>query len=222
MIDLRHPLAVLAQRMPWDRIEEQLSALFAHRDRPGVVKEVVSRFGPTVQRTGSGVSNAGRPRFPTRLMVALLYLKHAYNESDESLVERWSQDMYFQYFSGMAYFEPRFPCDATQIGRFRTAIGEAGVEAVLKATIDTAVSSKAIKPEEFERVIVDTTVQEKAVAFPTDSRLLEIARYQVVKAAKAAGVLLKQTLADEGPVCQHKLEPIELELMYKSGCSGDA
>ena len=59
-------------------------------------------------------------------------------------------------------------------------------------------SSKAIKPADFERVIVDSTVQEKAVAFPTDSRLLEIARYQVVKAAKVAGISLKQTLADEG------------------------
>ena len=198
MIDLRHPLAVLARRMPWARIEEQLSSFFAPKNRLGVAKDVSSLFGPAVQIAGVGVSNAGRPRLPIRLMVALLYLKHAYNESDESLVERWSQDVYFQYFSGMEYFEPRLPCDATQIGRFRTAIGEAGVEEILKATIDTAVSSKAIKPAEFERVIVDTTVQEKAVAFPTDSRLLEIARYQVVKAAKAAGISLKQTLADEG------------------------
>ena len=198
MIDLRHPLAVLARRMPWDRIERELMPLLAHKNRPGVARQVFSLFGPSVQIAGSGISNAGRPRLPIRLMVALLYLKHAYNESDESLVERWSQDVYFQYFSGMEYFEPRFPCDATQIGRFRTAIGEAGVEEILKATIDTAVSSKAIKPAEFERVIVDTTVQEKAVAFPTDSRLLEIARYQVVKAAKAAGISLKQTLADEG------------------------
>ena len=198
MIDLRHPLAVLAHRMPWDRIEEQLSPFLAHKNRPGISKEVASLFGLSVQIAGGGVSNAGRPRLPIRLMVALLYLKHAYNESDESLVERWSQDVYFQYFSGMEYFEPRFPCDATQIGRFRTAIGEAGVEEILKATIDAAVSSKAIRPADFERVIVDSTVQEKAVAFPTDSRLLEIARYQVVKAAKAAGISLKQTLADEG------------------------
>ena len=59
-------------------------------------------------------------------------------------------------------------------------------------------ATKAVRPSEFERVIVDTTVQEKAVAFPTDSRLLEVARYQVVKAAKAAGIELKQTLAREG------------------------
>ena len=62
---------------------------------------------------GACVSAAGRPRLPVRLMVALLYLKHAYNESDESVVERWGQDVYFQFFSGQDYYEPRLPCDAT-------------------------------------------------------------------------------------------------------------
>jgi IS5 family transposase len=124
--------------------------------------------------SGAGVSNAGRPRLPIRLMVELLYLKHAYNESDEALVERWAQDVYFQYFSGQEYFEPRLPCDATQIGRFRSAIGEAGVEEILKFTIDTAVATEAVKPQDFERVSFDTTVQEKAIAFPTDSRSLAI------------------------------------------------
>src|SRR5690606_21342226 len=67
-----------------------------------------------------------------------------------------------------------------------------------------AVESRAVKPAEFTRVIVDTTVQEKAIAFPTDSRLLEIARYQVVKAAKAAGIGLKQTFAREGKALRRK------------------
>ena len=198
MIDLRHPLAVLAKRMPWAQIEAALAPALAHKDRSGNLAEGLDLFGPTLQPVGAGVSAAGRPRLPVRLMVSLLYLKHAYNESDESVVERWGQDVYFQFFSGQEYFEPRPPCDATQIGRFRGAIGEAGVEELLKATIDTAVATKAVRPSEFERVIVDTTVQEKAVAFPTDSRLLEVARYQVVKAAKAAGIELKQTLAREG------------------------
>jgi len=94
----------------------------------------------------------------------------------------------WQYFSGNEFYEPRLPCDPGQIGRFRKAIGEAGVEALLKATIDTAVLTGAIKPAEFERVIVDSTVQEKAIAFPTDSRLLEVARHTLVKAAKAVGI----------------------------------
>lgn len=65
MIDLRHPLAVLARRIPWDRIEEQLSPFFAHKNRPGISKEVSSLFVPSVQIAGGGVSNADRPRLPT-------------------------------------------------------------------------------------------------------------------------------------------------------------
>jgi IS5 family transposase len=131
-------------------------------------------------------------------MVALLYLKHAYNESDESLVERWSQDVYSQYFSGLEYFEPQHPCEATQIGRFRTVIGQASVEEILKATIGKAVNSKATKPSEFERVIVGTPMQEKMVAFLTDSRMFEIARYQAAKAAKAAGISVEYALPARG------------------------
>ena len=104
----------------------------------------------------------------------------------------------------MEYYEPRVPCDGTQVGRFRAAIGEAGVEELLKATIDTAVSSKAIRPAEFERVIVDTTVQEKAIAHPVDSRLLEIARYKVVQAAQQVGIQFKQTFAKEGKELRRK------------------
>jgi IS5 family transposase len=131
-------------------------------------------------------------------MVLLLYLKHAYNLSDEEVVARGSENVVWQYFSGLEYDTPRFPCDATQIGRFRTAIGEAGVEELLKVTIDTAVQSQAIRPEEFKKVIVDTPVQEKAIAYPVDSRLLERARAKGVEAAKRAGIGLKQTFAKEG------------------------
>ncbi len=198
MIDLRHPLAVLAHRMPWAQIEAALAPALAHKDRSGTLVDDVDLFGPSAQVVGAGVSAAGRPRRSIRLMASLLYLKHAFDLSDEELVERWTENVVWQYFSGNEYYEPRPPCDATQIGRFRRAIGEAGVEELLKATIDTAVATKAVRPNEFERVIVDSTVQEKAIAFPTDSRLLEIARHKVVTAAKAAGIALKQTFAAEG------------------------
>jgi transposase, IS5 family len=75
---------------------------------------------------------------------------------------------------------------------------------LLKSTIETAVQIEAIKPAELERVIVDSTVQEKAIAHPVDSRLLEIARHKVVKAAKAAGIALKQTFAAEGKALRRK------------------
>ncbi len=104
----------------------------------------------------------------------------------------------------MEYYEHRLPCDATQVGRFRRDLGEEGMEFLLKATIDTAVAIKAVKPRELERVIVDTTVQEKAIAHPVDSRLLEIARHKVAGAAKRCGIGLKQTFAKEGKALRRK------------------
>ncbi len=198
MIDLRHPLAVLATRMPWAQIEASLAPLLAHRDRPGRHVADVDLFGQTIELAGAGPSAAGRPRLPIRLMVSLLYLKHAYNESDETLVERWAENVQWQFFSGMQYYEPRLPCDATQIGRFRRLLGEAGVELLLKTTIETAVSIKAVKPDELQRVVVDSTVQEKAISHPTDSRLLDVARRKVVQLAKRAGLKLRQTHEREG------------------------
>ena len=204
MIDLRHPLAVLASRLPWAQIEAALAPHFARQVREGRAVAQDDLFGPSLQVAGAGAAAAGRPRLPLRLMASLLYLKHAYKLSDEELVERWAENVVWQHFSGMTFYEPRLPCDATQIGRFRSCLGEAGVEELLKATIDTAVASKAIKPAEFERLIVDTTVQEKAIAHPVDSRLLEIARHKVVAAAKRAGITLKQTFVREGKTLRRK------------------
>jgi IS5 family transposase len=204
MIDLRHPLAVLARRMPWTHIETALAPAFTRKDRAGKPIAGSDLFGPTLEFAGAGVNAAGRPRLPIRLMAALLYLKHAFNLSDEEVVMRWSENVVWQYFSGLEYYTPKPPCDATQIGRFRKAIGEAGVEELLKATIDAAVEMKAVRPSECERVIVDTTVQEKAIAHPVDSRLLEIARDKVVRAAKSVGIALKQTFAKEGKELRRK------------------
>jgi len=64
-------------------------------------------FGPTLAVAGAGVSPAGRPRLPIRLMVSLLYLKHAFNQSDEALVERWRENVVWQFFSGMEYYSPK-------------------------------------------------------------------------------------------------------------------
>ena len=204
MIDMRHPLAVLANRLPWTDIEASLAPLLVRQARSA--KRVISQdlLGVAEQEFGAGISPAGRPRLPVRLMVSLMYLKNSMNLSDEELVERWAENVQWQFFSGMAYYEPRLPCDATQIGRFRRLLGEEGLEQLLKATIECAVDIKAIKPAEFERVIVDSTVQPKAIAYPVDSRLLEIARHKVVSAARRAGIKLKQTYAQEGKTLRRR------------------
>ena len=188
MIDLRHPLAVLATRMPWAEIESALAPCFARQDRQGRPIEGLDLFGPSLQMAGAGTSPAGRRRLPIRLMVGLLYLKHAFGESDETVVQRWAENPYWQFFCGGEYFETRLPCDPSGLTRFRRALGDAGVEELRAKSIESAVSMRAIAPKDLERVFVDSTVQEKAIAFPTDSRLLDMARRKVVLIATGAGL----------------------------------
>ena len=68
MIDLRHPLVVLAGRLPWAQIETALAPAFARKNRSGQVLPGSDLFGTTLEIAGAGVSAAGRPRLPIRLM----------------------------------------------------------------------------------------------------------------------------------------------------------
>lgn len=204
MIDLRKPLAVLATHIPWQELEASVAHRFARQVRTGKKVSDMDLFGPTVAVVGGGVSNAGRPRLPMRLMISLLYLKHTFNESDEGVCERWSETPVWQYFSGQEYFEDRLPCDPSAISRFRGLLGEEGVEELLVQTIMVGMKLGLIERRALETVIVDSTVQQKAVAYPTDSRLLEVAREQLAQAAKGHGILLKQTYAKEGGELERK------------------
>ena len=205
MIDLRRPLPVLASRLPWQEIEASIAHLFAKKVRAGQTLEDVDLFGPALTALrAAGASNAGRPRLPLRLMISLLYLKHAFDESDEALAQRWSETPAWQYFSGQDYFENRLPCDPTLLVKFRRLLGEEGVEELLARTLEAAVNLKLIAKKELGRIIVDSTVQEKAIAHPTDSKLLETARAKLVQAAKEEGIELKQTFAKEGHLLGYK------------------
>ena len=137
-------------------------------------------------------------------MVSLLYLKHAFNESDEALVERWGETPTWQYFSGLAYFEHRWPCDPTLLVKFRKLIGEEGVEELLARTIEVAASLKLIAKKELSEIIADSTVQEKAITHPTDSKLLQVARAKLVESAQEEGIALKQTYAKESQVLGYR------------------
>lgn len=197
MIDLRHELAVLTSRMPWQQLEATLAHRLSRQAIAGKTLPGTDLFGETIALSAR-VNNAGRPRVPVRIMMALLYLQNAFNLSDEAVVARWAENPYWQYFSGLAYFEPRLPCDGSMLVKFRKLIGEEGVEELLAQTVQLAVQLKLIRKKDLQTVVVDTTVQSKAVARPTDSRLLEVARSKLVDAAKKAGTPLKQTFVCEG------------------------
>lgn len=134
----------------------------------------------------------GRPAKPIRLMVGLHYLKHAFCESDESVVERFIENPYWQYFCGFEYFEHELPLDPTSLVKWRRRVGADGLDLLLKETIETGKRSKVLKRSDLKRANVDTTVQEKAIAFPTDAALYHKMRVALVKAAKVRGINLRQ------------------------------
>jgi IS5 family transposase len=112
---------------------------------------------------------------------------------------RWPENPYWQFFTGEVGFQTTLPCNPSSLTRWRQRLGEAGMEELLAQTIAAARSMKAVDARELSRVIVDTTVQEKAIAHPTDSRLLEVARRKLVPLSRRHGIKLRQTGEREAP-----------------------
>ena len=135
----RHPLYILANKINWKIFEEAFAKFY---------------------------SEEGRPAKPIRLMVSLLMLKHIRNISDESVVEQWSENCYYQYFGGEKVFACGAPCEASELVHFRNRIGQAGIELIFKESI--RINGKDGQEQEGT---TDTTVQEKNITYPTDSKL---------------------------------------------------
>ncbi len=133
-------------------------------------------------------SKRGRPAKPIRLMVALLILKQMYNLSDENLIDHWVMNPYYQFFSGEAEFQWHKPCDPSDLVYFRERIGKKGFEKILAVSIAMH-GAKALEKE----IILDTTVQEKNITFPTDTKLQTKVIEEVLAVAKNENIPLRQT-----------------------------
>src|SRR5260370_28981753 len=131
-------------------------------------------------------------------MAGLSILKHPYDLSDEVLCERWVENPYYQFFCGEEFFQHRLVLDRSSLTRWRNRMGEARLQALLQESLSVATRTKAIKPSELSRVIVDTTVQPKNVTFPTDAKLLNRAREKLVRLAQRHGVGLRQSYSRGG------------------------
>ena len=107
-------------------------------------------------------SKEGRPAKPIRLMVGLLILKQLENLSDENVVLQWKRNPYYQYFCGMSEYQPALPCDPTDLVYFRKRIGKEGAEEIFAMSVVLHG-----KDAQEKQVIIDTTVQEKSVTYPT-------------------------------------------------------
>ena len=143
ILDQKHPLYQLANKINWSFFDDAFKKYYSEK--------------------------MGGPSKPIRLMVSLLILKYARNLSDENVVQQWSENNYFQYFSGEQFFQPKIPCVPTELVAFRNRIGEPGVELILQESIWVK------NPPEGNNaglvVSVGTTVQEKNITYPTDNKL---------------------------------------------------
>jgi IS5 family transposase len=161
-LNQKHPLFILANKVYWQLFEDAFKPLYC--------------------------SDNGRPAKPIRLMVGLLMLKHIRNVSDESVVEQWSENNYYQYFCGETSFVCGVPCEASELVHFRKRIGEEGVELILKESI-------RINGDDSndEYVSIDTTVQEKNITYPTDSKLHKKIITKCQKIASENGLPTRQS-----------------------------
>jgi IS5 family transposase len=169
IVNKSHELCRLSEVMDWKYFEQE--------------------FGPLYKE------KRGRPGLSIRFVVGITYLKYVNDLSDEESVFEFVENPYWQYFCGYKYFQHKFPCDPSSLTRWRKRVGEDGAEKLLQATVEAAKKVGMLKASDVERVIVDTTVQEKAIAFPTDGRLYHKMRISLVREADRLGVGLRQSYA---------------------------
>ena len=162
MLNPKEPLYRLAEKIPWDKLEEEFAQYYI---------------------------NFGRPAKPTRLMISLLLLKQIYDKGDETVVAAWVQNPYWQYFSGMDQFQWQVPCEPSDLVHFRKRIGPEGLEHIFQVSIDIQ-NPKAVQEKE---VVVDSTVQEKNITFPTDTKLYRKIAEHCLKIAEQEGVPLRRS-----------------------------
>ena len=124
-------------------------------------------------------------------MCGLLILKHLRNISDESVVEQWSENAYFQYFCGMHEFVPSFPCASSELVHFRKRIGEKGMELILSESI--RVNDDKSDDDHHATAFIDSTVQEKNVTYPTDAKLHKKIIGKVLKIVKELNLPMRQS-----------------------------
>jgi IS5 family transposase len=167
IIDMGHPLARLAGEIDWGFLDGRFSSVCA----PG----------------------PGQPGLPTRLVAGLFILKHMENLSDEVLCARWVENPYYQYFCGELSFCHRLPFDRSSMTRWRQRLGEEQLVALIQESLSVAHKLGALATKDLQRVAVDTTVQPKAIAHPTDARLMHRALEKLVALAQREGVVLRQS-----------------------------
>ncbi len=162
-----HPLCLLAELVEWEELEEEFGAFYSEGN--------------------------SRPPKPIRLMTGLLMLQHMSGFSDEQTVRHWVENPYWQYFCGFDILQWKPPIDPSLMSHFRKRIGKEGMEKILSEVIKIAIQSGFVCTKDLMQVIVDTTVMEKNIAYPTDARLYFKMIEKLIKIARKTGIAYRQS-----------------------------
>jgi transposase, IS5 family len=165
IINMEHELVELGGRIDWEHLDEEIAPLYSDKGRPGIA---------------------------TRFVIGLMLLKHIFALSDEEVCERWVYDPYFQYFTGEEFFQHRFPHERSDLSHWRKRLGSK-LDLLLTESLRVAHEAGALRTKDLKRVTVDTTVQPKAITFPTDAKLLHAAIRGLNRLVKEHGVRLRQS-----------------------------
>jgi IS5 family transposase len=184
LLNMEHQLVKLAKTVNWKHLETVCGEVYSDAPKSDV--------------SAKPKSKGGQPPLPTRLMAGLQILKFTFDLSDEELCDRWVENPYFQFFCGEEFFLHELSFERSSMTRWRQRMGEAKVASLLQESLSVAVVTKAMQPSDLSEVIVDTTVQPKAVMFPTDAKLMNRAREKLVKLAKSHGLVLRQAYTKVG------------------------
>jgi IS5 family transposase len=165
IINLKHELVQLGGKIDWDWIDREIAPLY---------------------------SDKGRPAIASRFVIGLLLLKHIYGLSDEGVCERWVYDPYFQHFTGEEFFRHDFPHERSDLSHWRKRLGDK-LELLLTESLRVAHETGALRTRDLKRVTVDTTVQPKAITFPTDAKLVHAAIKGLNRLVREHGLRLRQS-----------------------------
>jgi IS5 family transposase len=134
----------------------------------------------------------GRPAIPIRRLVGLLILKQLENLSDESVVLGYKRNPYYQAFCGAVEFDRSMPCSATELCHFRKRIGASGAQLIFAESVRLH-----CRYAEEAEVHIDSTVHEKNITYPTDTKLAIKIINRVNKLAKRHDVEQRRTYVKE-------------------------
>ncbi len=169
MINPCHELCLMADTIDWEKADEIVQSWF--------------------------VSHAGALAKPSPLIIGLFLLKQLFDVSDENLPRKWVENPYWRYFCGEIYFQHEFPLHPTSMTKWRNRMREGDADKLLSLTIELGLDTKTIKRSDVKCVNVDSTVQEKAISYPTDANLMDKAIRKIGRLARKFEIPIKQSYA---------------------------